>query len=124
GGLHWTDVSMKELQVHYGFALCVDPVDPLRAWVIPAISDEIRVAAGRTLCVCTTEDGGQHWRVLRRGLPQENCYDIVFRHAFANKAHQMAFGTTTGNLFCSQDNGEHWQNLSNYLPRINCVVFS
>lgn len=52
-----------------------------QAWVIPAISDEIRVTKGAALCVCRTDDGGQTWRYLRQGLPQQACYDLVYRHA-------------------------------------------
>ena len=87
------------------------------------VSDEKRIAVDQALCVCQTNDGGQTWQALRNGLPQSNCFDIVFRHAFTKKGRQLAFGTTTGNVFWSGDEGLNWQCLTNYLPRIDCVVF-
>jgi hypothetical protein len=30
--------------------------------------------------VSRTNDGGKTWKALRNGLPQENCFDIVYRH--------------------------------------------
>ena len=72
-GLNWVDVSDKNGIANYGFALAIDIKNPLRAWVIPAISDEIRVAHDLALCVCRTEDGGETWQQLRNGLPQNHC---------------------------------------------------
>ena len=39
---------------------------------------------------------------MRRGLPQENAYDVVYRHALSNSGPYVAFGTTTGNLYLSE----------------------
>ncbi|MEP6845922.1 MAG: glycosyl hydrolase, partial [Panacibacter sp.] len=61
---------------------------------------------------------------FRKGLPQENCFDIVYRHALATSGDAVAFGTTTGNLFVSNDRGESWQVINNYLPMIHSVQFA
>ena len=122
-GLTWDDVSDKNGMAHYGFALAIDPQNPNRAWVIPAQSDEVRIPHDLALCVCRTEDGGQTWQQMREGLPQENCFDIVFRHSFANKGDTMAFGTTTGNLYLSENGGDNWQCLTHHLARIDSVLF-
>ncbi len=124
GGQNWLEVSGPDRFPYYGFALGVDHQNPERAWVIPAISDEMRVAHNLSLCVCRTEDGGQSWQALRKGLPQNHCFDIVFRHALAVHGEQLVFGTTTGNLFYSNDGGDHWEVLSNYLPRVDSVALS
>lgn len=123
GGKYWKEVSGRDGFPSYGFALAIDEADAQKAWVIPAVSDEKRIAVDQALCVCQTNDGGQTWQALRNGLPQSNCFDIVFRHAFTKKGRQLAFGTTTGNVFWSGDEGLNWQCLTNYLPRIDCVVF-
>ena len=122
-GLNWVDVSDKNGIANYGFALAIDVKNPLRAWVIPAISDEIRVAHDLALCVCRTEDGGKTWQQLRKGLPQNHCFDIVFRHSLSIMDSTLAFGTTTGNLYISEDWGDSWTCLNHNLPRIDSVMF-
>jgi len=124
GGKHWKAVSKPNAMPHYGFALTIDDENTEKAWVIPAISDEERVAFDLALCVCETTDGGETWQPLRNGLPQENCFDIVFRHAFCKHGKNMVFGSTTGNLYLSENEGKNWQCLSNNLARIDSVIFS
>ncbi len=122
-GMHWQDVSQAEGPARFGFAIAVDQQRPDTAWVVPAHSDEIRTAIGGALCVCRTEDGGATWTDLRAGLPQNHCYDVVFRHALDVKDDQLAFGSTTGNLFVSNDRGDSWSSAGSYLPPIYSVRF-
>ncbi|MEM8526747.1 MAG: glycosyl hydrolase [Bacteroidota bacterium] len=124
GGQFWKQLSDKNQMPHYGFALAIDEKDSEKAWVIPAVSDEERVAFDLALCVCETNDGGKTWTALRDGLPQNHCFDIVFRHAFAKNNQLMAFGSTTGNLYLSEDEGNNWKCLSNNLARVESVVFT
>ena len=121
GAASWTEVSEKEGPARFGFAVAVDEKDPLRAWVVPGISDEIRIAVDGSLCVCRTDDGGKTWNAFRHGLPQEASFDIVYRHALGYNGNQLVFGSTTGNLFHSQDAGESWEVVSNYLPMVYAV---
>ena len=123
GGQHWDDISNRDANVYFGFAIAVDEHDSEVAWVIPAISDEIRMAVNRSLAVCRTDDGGKTWQQFRAGLPQENCYDLIFRHALAVRGDTLVFGTTTGNLYVSQDRGESWRCLGHGYPPINSVRF-
>ncbi|MCB0663296.1 MAG: hypothetical protein KDC24_11185, partial [Saprospiraceae bacterium] len=97
--------------------------NPQQAWVAPAMSDMIRVAIDKALCISRTDDGGKTWKVLRNGLPQENCYDIVYRHCLVSSGDHLVFGTTTGNLFHSSDKGENWSVISNYLPMVYSLHF-
>lgn len=122
-GDSWDNITGSDGFPSYGFALAIDHTNPDVAWVIPAISDEVRVAVDLSLCVCRTEDGGKTWTALRKGLPQGQCFDIVFRHAFAISQSTLAFGTTTGNVYLSQDGGDSWECLSNNLPRVECICF-
>lgn len=92
--------------------------------MIPAISDGMRVAHDLALMVCRTEDGGKTWQPLRNGLPQEHCFDIVFRHALAIDGSILVFGTTTGNLFISENYGEDWICLTSNLARVEGVTFA
>lgn len=121
-GQQWTNVTGSNGFPDYGFALAIDHDNPDRAWVIPAVSDTTRVAVDLALCVCRTDDGGKSWQALREGLPQENCFDIVFRHALARSGNHLAFGTTAGNLFLTENDGDSWKVLGNYLARVDGVV--
>jgi len=124
GGLKWEEVSQPEGPARFGFAIAVADDNPDQAWVAPADSDMVRTAIKGALCICRTDDGGKNWKDLRKGLPQENCFDIVYRHALASSGDTVVFGTTTGNLFISPDRGESWQTLNNYLPMIYSVQFT
>lgn len=123
-GESWMNVSETDGLAQYGFALAIDHTNPRRAWVIPAISDEVRVAPEMALSVCSTEDAGQTWTQSRIGLPQSFSFDIVFRHAFVIQDNVLAFGTTTGNLYLSEDYGNSWQCISSNLARIDCLNFA
>ncbi|HHP7240723.1 MAG TPA: WD40/YVTN/BNR-like repeat-containing protein [Cyclobacteriaceae bacterium] len=79
------------------------------------------MAFNQSLSVCKTEDGGKSWVAQSNGLPQSQCYDIVYRYAFDNNNKDLIFGTTTDNLYYSSDEGERWQTISNNLPMIYSV---
>lgn len=123
GGLQWDNVTDKNGLAVYGFALAIDSHNPLQAYVIPATSDALRIAPDLALVVCQTKDGGRSWQPLRKGLPQDNCFDIVFRHSMDMQEGTIAFGTTTGNVYLSENRGQHWLQLAGNLARVECVVF-
>jgi len=123
GAANWTDVSQKDGPVKFGFPVAVDERDPNTAWVVPGESDQRRVARDRALCVARTTDGGANWTVFRTGLPQKNCFDIVYRHALDVSGDSLCFGSTTGNAYVSTDRGESWTALSHHLPPVYSVRF-
>lgn len=123
GGAQWDDVGEDNGPARFGFAIAADRQDPLTAWVIPAIKDEYRVPVDRALCVCRTTDGGKTWQAFRKGLPQEFCYDLVYRHGLVQDKNELAFGSTSGNLFYSDDGGESWEVIKQHLPLIYCLHF-
>jgi hypothetical protein len=109
----------------FGFAVAAHPLDPDTAWFVPAVKDECRVPVDAKLVVVRTRDGGTSFQVLRRGLPQEHAYDLVYRHCLDVDASGdvLAFGSTTGGLWLSDDQGDSWRCLSAQLPPIHCVRF-
>jgi photosystem II stability/assembly factor-like uncharacterized protein len=123
GARTWEDVSQEDGPVTFGFAVAVAADDPEMAWVVPAISDEKRMAVDGALCVARTDDGGRTWTTFRQGLPQRNCYDVTFRQGLDVRGDRLVFGTTSGNLFLSHDRGESWQAIGNYFPPIYSVRF-
>ncbi|HUR43889.1 MAG TPA: hypothetical protein VMZ01_07305 [Aestuariivirga sp.] len=110
----------------FGFGVAVHPRDPDTAWFVPGIKDEKRIPVDGKLVVTRTRDGGKSFDVLRRGLPQEHSYDLVFRHALAvdESGDRLAFGSTTGGVWVSEDQGDSWQNVSHTLPPVHAVRFA
>jgi hypothetical protein len=124
GAATWQKVSRPEQGVHFGFPVTVHPKRGRTAWVVPGRSDQQRMAIDGGLFVARTEDGGETWQPLRKGLPQTCAYDVVYRHALANKDDAVAFGSTTGNLYVSDDGGDGWQAVAHNLPPIYSVRFA
>jgi photosystem II stability/assembly factor-like uncharacterized protein len=124
GGQQWQEVSKPEHGIHFGFPVAVDENDGRTAWLVPGRSDMQRMTVGAGLFVARTQDGGQSWQHLREGLPQDRAHDIVYRHALDIAGDQLAFGSTTGNLYFSADRGESWHTISNNLPPIHSVKFA
>jgi photosystem II stability/assembly factor-like uncharacterized protein len=83
-----------------------------------------RTAIDGGLFVAMTTDSGKSWKQLRKGLPQENAYDVVYRHALDNSGDFLAFGSTTGNLYISENRGESWVPVAHNLPPIYSVRFA
>ncbi len=123
GAATWKKVSKPEQGVHFGFPVAADEEDGATAWLVPGKADMQRMAIDGRLFVARTQDGGETWEALREGLPQENAYDVVYRHALHNARGRLAFGSTTGNLYVSEDRGESWRTVANNLPPIYSVRF-
>lgn len=124
GAATWKKVSQPAQGVHFGFPVAVDAERGKTAWVVPGKSDMQRTTVDGGLFVARSDDGGESWQTLRNGLPQENAYDVVYRHALDNSGDTLAFGSTTGNLYVSEDRGESWQAVGNNLPPIYSVRFA
>jgi len=124
GAATWRKVSQPASGVHFGFPVAVDSEHGRTAWVVPGKSDAERTTVDGGLFVARTDDGGESWRALRKGLPQQDAYDVVYRHALDNSGDALAFGSTTGNLYVSEDRGESWHAVGHNLPPIYSVRFA
>ncbi|MGZ3651001.1 MAG: WD40/YVTN/BNR-like repeat-containing protein [Bdellovibrionota bacterium] len=119
GGKSWSDLSKaKGLKTPFGWGVVIDDKDANVAYTVPAQSDETRVPYQKKLIVQKTVNGGKSWSVLTNGLPQKNCFDIVYRHAFSGAGKRLLFGTTTGHVFFSHNEGKKWGQIKDYLPPI------
>jgi hypothetical protein len=122
-GASWHE--LKPQPSSFGFAVAAHPQDGDTAWFVPAVKDEKRLPVDAALCVTRTRDGGRSFEVLRSGLPQQHCYDLIYRHGLAVDAtgQRLLMGSTTGNLWSSDDAGDHWRPVSVHLPPIYAVRF-
>ena len=125
GGTQWSEVENVPPSV-FGFAVAVHPREPGTAWFVPAVKDQTRVPVEARVVVARTRDRGQHFDVLREGLPQEQAYDLTYRHALAvdGSGERLVFGTTTGGLWISENQGDRWQMLPARLPPVYAVSFA
>lgn len=126
GGL-WQRIGPrhKDLPSDFGFAVAVHPRDPDTAWFVPAVADQKRIPIDAALCVTRTRDGGRSFEALRAGLPQQHCYDLIYRHglAVADDGQSLLMGSTTGGLWASENGGNTWQAVAARLPPIYAVHF-
>lgn len=125
GAASWQEITHSPLST-FGFAVVVHPRNADTAWFVPAVKDETRVPVDAKLAVMRTRDGGMRFDVLRKGLPQDHAYDLVYRHGLDvdGSGDRLVMGSTTGGLWLSEDQGDSWQNLSAHLPPIYCVRFA
>ncbi len=124
GAASWTEITNVKPSA-FGFAVAVHPANPDTAWFVPATKDEKRCPTDGRVAVNRTRDGGQSFETLRRGLPQQYAYDLVYRHGLDvdESGNRLAFGSTTGSLWISEDAGDSWQTVSSHLPPIYAVRF-
>ncbi|MFD2365213.1 WD40/YVTN/BNR-like repeat-containing protein [Pseudoduganella sp. GCM10020061] len=122
-GRNWTELKAPDSS--FGFAVAVDPADGNRAWFVPAEKDERRFPVGAAMSVHRTRGDGSEFDQLRNGLPQEHCYDLVYRHGLAvdDDGKGLLVGSTTGGLWASADGGDSWKAVSNLLPPVYAVSF-
>lgn len=120
GAKEWNTISET-----FGFAVAAHPKDAETAWFVPAQKDEFRIPTDGDFCVLKTVDGGKSFRRITAGLPAKPCYDLIYRHALDvdGEGRDLAFGSTTGNLWASGDSGESWRVVSHHLPPIYCLKF-
>jgi photosystem II stability/assembly factor-like uncharacterized protein len=119
-GRSWINISEgRGLPSDFGFG-CVSN-KPGTAFIIPIHSDMFRTFPGGKARVYRTDDRGESWKELSKGLPQEGDYDCVLRDCFSSEGDSLAFGTTGGSLYFSNDSGDSWETVSDHLPRVTCV---
>ena len=124
GAASFTEIKDVKPSV-FGFAVAVHPKDSNTAWFVPSTKDEKRCPTDGRVVVNRTRDGGKTFETLRRGLPQEWAYDLVYRHGLDvdETGDRLVFGSTTGSVWISEDGGDSWQTVSSNLPPVYAVRF-
>jgi photosystem II stability/assembly factor-like uncharacterized protein len=118
----WQEIETAPVS-KFGFAVAVHPKNPDTAWFVPAVKDEHRYPADGKVVVQRTRDGGKTFDVLRSGLPQDNAFDLVYRHGLEvdETGNRLAMGSTTGSVWTSDNGGEVWTLLSANLPPVHAL---
>ncbi|MBL8629493.1 MAG: exo-alpha-sialidase, partial [Rhodospirillaceae bacterium] len=104
----------------FGFAVAVHPKNADVAWFVPAKKDEDRFPVDGNVVVNRTKDGGKTFETVKKGLPQGNAFDLIYRHGLTvdDTGNELAMGSTTGSLWSTSDGGDSWQLISAHLPPI------
>ncbi len=120
----WKDIS-KGLPTRFGFALAVPAAEKQTLFTVPIDSAEERFVPKGKLRVGRSRDGGKTWKLLTKGLPQENAFVLILREAMGSDDRDPAgvyFGTTTGTVHYTRDGGDSWQVLAQNLPPVYSVT--
>jgi hypothetical protein len=121
-GRTWRSIA-KGLPSDFGFPIVVHPHDPDTVYVMP-LAGMTRTCPDGAPAVWRSENGGDSWGRLARGLPKKDSFFTVQRDAMDiddTKSPALYFGTTTGQLWIGRDGGEEWSCLFDSLPPIHCV---
>ena len=123
-GHRWDEITGVPLS-NFGFAVAAHPHDGGTAWFAPAEADQRRIPVGAAMAVTRTSDGGKSFSALRDGLPQQHCYDLVYRHGLAvsDDGRTVLMASTTGSVWISDNAGDSWQTVSNTMPPVYAVCF-
>ncbi len=70
--------------------------------------------------------GLPQWLRISIGLPQENAFDLIYRHGLVvdETGERLAMGSTTGAVWTSDDGGDAWSLLSAHLPPVYALRFA
>jgi photosystem II stability/assembly factor-like uncharacterized protein len=109
-----------------GFPMVVHPRDAETAWVMPMDGTTVwpRTSPAGAPAVYVTRNGGNAWRRLDSGLPENQAWWTVKRQAMSADVKEpvgLYFGTTSGELWASRDEGNRWKCLARNLPEIYAV---
>jgi len=109
-----------------GFPLVLHPRDPDTAWVFPMDGTTVwpRTSPEGKPAAYVTQDAGNSWKRLDKGLPKRDAWLTVKRQAMASDSRDpvgVYFGTTSGEVWGSRNEGKSWDCLVRSLPHIYSI---
>jgi photosystem II stability/assembly factor-like uncharacterized protein len=123
GGATWQSIA-DGLPSDFGFAAATHPHRPGVVYLFPLTADGERFPPDHRCRVYRSDDAGETWTALSKGLPEEPFYPAVLRDALCLDDADPAgvyFGTRSGDVYASADEGESWQLVASHLPDVLCV---
>jgi hypothetical protein len=121
-GKTWRSIA-KGLPSDFGFPIVVHPHNPDVVYVLP-LEAPTRTCPGGAPAVWRSENGGNSWSRLAKGLPKKDSFFTVQRDTMdidELKNPALYFGTTTGQVWMGREGGEEWTCLFESLPPVHSV---
>ena len=118
----WKSIA-DGLPSDFGFVMLTHPSREGTVWVVPIEADAERIPPDGRLAVYRSEDAGNTWTRLDRGLPERE-YNVVLRDAASVDTADPAgvyFGTRGGAVYASADEGATFTEVAGHLPDVLCV---
>jgi hypothetical protein len=122
-GGHWAAIA-GGLPAEFGFPVLAHPGRPASVYVFPLQADAQRMPPEGRCRVFRSDDAGQSWAALGRGLPEAGFWVAVLRDALCTDGADPAgiyLGTRSGEVYASPDDGENWVPVAQHLPDVLCL---
>jgi hypothetical protein len=124
-GEDWIDIGEGKLPSRFGFPIAVHPTDPKTIYIALEESDQYRMSVDGSFSVWRSQDAGDSWERLTKGLP-DHAHLNILREAmatdnFVDEDAGIYIGSNTGQLFHTRDSGDSWDLLADFLPPIQSV---
>jgi hypothetical protein len=123
GGHTWQSIA-DGLPADFGFGMVAHPHRGDVIYNFPIKADGMRFPPDALCRIYRSQDAGQTWEALSKGLPDGPYYGVVLRDAICADDAATAgvyFGTRTGDVFGSRDEGDSWSLITSELPDVLCV---
>jgi photosystem II stability/assembly factor-like uncharacterized protein len=118
GGRHWRHITAG-LDRGYTVPLVIAPEQPDRLFTAAAASPPPGWRAGANAALYRSDDGGEHWTRLERGLPSR--FDTMVRELAVDEAGRV-YAAAGHALYVSADAGETWRQIAADLPAIRALA--
>jgi photosystem II stability/assembly factor-like uncharacterized protein len=122
-GGSWASIA-GGLPADFGFPVLAHPRLPGTLYLFPLQADGRRAPPDGRCLLYRSDDAGQSWHPIGKGLPEAGFWVGVMRDALCTDGAEAAgiyFGSRGGEVFASRDEGETWSQVAGHLPDVLSV---
>ncbi|PXY18012.1 WD40/YVTN/BNR-like repeat-containing protein [Prauserella flavalba] len=123
GGRNWESIA-EGLPADFGFPMVAHPSRSEVIYSFPLESSMMRFPPQGRCRVYRSENAGNSWTGLSKGLPDVGFWSAVMRDAMCTDSADPAgvyFGSRSGEVWASADEGDTWAQVAGHLPDVLCV---